>query len=112
MPYAIKLIATLKYYNHLIENIKNKTDKPFIKNGVITYVSFRNSLNDGAESLYNVCIVDVDAKKVNYMIVPSFEYDESINYTLLDDVDFEYLSSIYFDYALDTKVGIDYQIKK
>lgn len=113
LKYCRETIAELKYFNHMICNLKNKATTDFTTNGVITYVSFCFSLSDGTECLYRVCVVDKEKETINYMYVPEFDYSEGINYTFLSDAEFDDLSSKYFDYyALDTSLTHEYALLK
>lgn len=106
------IIAVLKNYNHAICDLKNKKATDFTTNGVITYVALAFTLNDGEQSLYQVCVVDEKRKAINYLLVPEFDYSEDINYTFLSQADYEDLSAEYWDdYALDTSMTIDYALK-
>lgn len=103
------VIAALKYHNHKIQDAKNKKRSDFLTNGVVTYVNFGFSLNDGREVLNRVCVVDKKRKVINYLFVPDFDYIEGINYTFLSEEEFDDLSSKYFrGYALDTSLTVDY----
>lgn len=105
-----ELIADLKYYNHQLEDISGGKTTDFEKNGVIVYVGFAFSLDDGKDCAYNLCIVDKQRRLINYMIVYNIEYDEEINYTPLSEAEFNLLSSKYYrDYKLDTSLTADYQ---
>lgn len=104
-------IAILKYFNHEISDVKAKSQTDFTTNGVITYVAFAFSVDDGRYALYNVCVVDMENDKINYLIIPDMDYDERINYTLLSQAEFNDLSCKYFDdYALDTSMTVDYAL--
>lgn len=106
-------IAWLKYLNHQVQDVKARKKTPFETDGVITYVTFGFSMNDGEECLMKACVVDIKNGKINYMIIPEFEYDERINYTFITDEEFDGLPSQYFyGYALDRSMTIDYAIKK
>lgn len=107
-----EIIAELKHSNHEINDCKNKTNTDFETNGVITYVTFAFSLNDGKECLYKVCIVDNNQDKINYFFVEEPDYLEKINYTFLSEADFDDLSSRYFySHSLDTSLTIDHALK-
>lgn len=104
-----EFIAFLKYYNHQIVDIQNKRKTDFERNGVITYVSFAFSINDGKDCAYNVCIVDKEKNTINYMIVYNYVYDEEIDYTILSKTEFEDLTSQYvINYTLDSSMTIEY----
>lgn len=106
-----EITAELKYYNHLICDLKNKTSTDFTTNNVITFVSLGFCLNDGKESLYQVCIVDKKNKKINYLYIPEIEYLEDINYTILSLAEFEDLPNKYYDdYSLDVSMAVDYAL--
>lgn len=106
-------IAWLKYQNHLVQEAKTRKKTPFTTNGVITYVTFGFSLNDGENCLLNVCVVDTENDTINYMVIPEFKYDERINYTFLTEAEFIDLHSAYYDgYSLDTTMAIDYALTK
>lgn len=106
-------IAWLKYLNHQVQDTKARKRTPFDTNGVITYVTFAFSLNDGETCLINVCVVDTEKGTINYMVIPEEQYDERINYTILTDEGFNGLHSIYYDgYSLDTSMTIDYALTK
>lgn len=108
-----ELIAFLKYHEHLAEDIRSKSAEKFQTAGVVTYVSFAFSAQDGERSLYRVCVADEIEKKVNYMFAADLDFDERIHYTLLSEADFEGLPSLMFGgYSLDTSLGIDYALKK
>ena len=108
-----ELIAFLKYHEHLAEDIRSKSAEKFQTAGVVTYVSFAFSVQDGERSLYRVCVADEIEKKVNYMFTADLDFDERIHYTLLSEADFEGLPSLMFcGYSLDTSLGIDYALKK
>ena len=108
-----ELIAFLKYHEYLVANIRSKSAEKFQTAGVVTYVSFAFSVQDGERSLYRVCVADEIEKKVNYMFAADLDFDERINYTLLSEADFEGLPSLMFcDYSLDASLGIDYALKK
>ena len=107
-----ELIAFLKYHEHLAANIRSKSAEKFQTAGVVTYVSFAFSVQDGERLLYHVCVVDEIEKKVNYMFAADLDFDERINYTLLSEAEFGELSSLTIDdYALDISLGIDYALK-
>ena len=104
-----ELIAYLKYYNHEISDIVNGHTTDFLTNGVVTYVSFAFTFNDGADCAYDVCVVDKKRHAINYTKAYNIVYDEDINYTILSQPQFEGLSSEYWqDYTLDTNMSIDY----
>jgi hypothetical protein len=108
-----ELIAELKYHNHLIEDIKHHRETDFETNGVITYVNFAFSANDGNDVLYNVCVIDNDKKTINYLITANLEYDERINYTILSVGEFEELSLKYYcGYVIDRSMKADYAATK
>ena len=107
-----ELIAILKYQNHRITDTRNGRKTPFLKNGVATYVTFSFSLNDGRDCMYRVCVADHKRKKVNYLYVLNFDFNEEINYTLISDGEFEKLQSDYFDYELDTAMTEEFQLQK
>ena len=108
-----ELIAFLKYYEYLAADIRSDRAEKFQTEGVVTYVSFAFSVQDGERSLYRVCVTDEIEKKVNYMMVVDLDFDERINYTLLSEADFGGLPSLMFcDYSLDTSLGVDYALKK
>ena len=106
-------IAWLKYQDHLVQDARVRKITPFETDGVITYVTFAFSLNDGEDCLIKACVVDNEKGKINYMIIPECEYDERINYTFLTDEEFDGLPSEYYDrYALDMSMTIDYALTK
>lgn len=108
-----EILARLKYHGHRIDDCKNKKETDFTTNGVITYVSFGFSLDEGGECVYRVCIVDEEKEVIRYMYVEEFEYLEEINYTFLDDYEFDDLPSAYWNgYRLDNSLPLDYAIKK
>ncbi|MDE6411343.1 MAG: hypothetical protein K2L02_02255 [Clostridia bacterium] len=108
-----EIIAALKDYNHRICDLKNRAETDFTTNGVITYVAFAFTLNDGEESLYRVCVVDEEKRTINYLFVEDIDYLEEINYTLLSQAEFDDLSSDYWEgYTLDTSMPADYAIRK
>lgn len=108
-----ELIAFLKYHEYLVANIRSKSAEKFQTAGVVTYVSFAFSVQDGERSLYRVCVADEIEKKVNYMFAADFDFDERINYTLLSEAEFRELPSLTIDdYALDISLGIDYALEK
>lgn len=110
---CLESIAWLKYYNHLILDAKSRRNTPFTTNGVITYIDFAFSLNDGCECMMKTCVVDLDEGKINYMYIPEIEYDERINYTFLPCSEFDDLSSEYFEgFSLDTSMTVDYALRK
>ena len=107
------MIAFLKYYEYLAADIRSDRAEKFQTEGVVTYVSFAFSVQDGERSLYRVCVTDEIEKKVNYMVGADLDFDERINYTLLSEADFGGLPSLMFcDYSLDTSLGVDYALKK
>ena len=107
-----ELIAYLKYYNHKIVDSHNGRETPFMKNGVVTYVTFAFSLNDGQDCMYRVCVADHERRTVNHLFVPNLDYNEEINYTVLTEGEFEELRGDYFMYELDTAMTEEYQLRK
>lgn len=107
-----KIIAHLKYFDHVIRDLKSKLATDFTTNGVITYVSFGFGLNGGNGSVYRVCIVDKTRKAINYMYVPKIGYSGKVNYTFLSEAEFDELSNRYYDgYFLDYSMGPEYAAK-
>lgn len=110
---CLEFMAWLKYQNHLIENAKARNKRPFETNGVITYVTFGFSINDGEQCMFKACVVDLEQGKINYMIIPEFEYDERINYTFITDVEYDDLPSEYYrGYVLDESMTVSYALEK
>lgn len=110
---CLESIAWLKYYNHLVLDAKSRRKTSFTTNGVITYIDFAFSLNDGCECMFKACVVDLDEGKINYMYIPEIEYDERINYTFLTRIEFDDLSSEYFEgFSLDASMTVDYALRK
>ena len=107
-----ELIAYLKYYNHQIVDSRNGQTTPFMKNGVVVYVTLDFSANDGKDCLYRVCVADHERKTVNYFLALNLDYNVEINYTLQTCGEFEELQSDYFKYRLDTAMTEDYPLRK
>ena len=107
-----QIIAELKYYNHKICDAKKRTTTDFTTNGVITYVNFTFSLNNGKDCMNRICVVDKNKGTINYIFLLEDDYSLDINYTFLTDAEFDDLPSKYFyDCAPDTTMTADYAVK-
>lgn len=106
-----ELIAILKYQNHRITDTRKGRETLFMKNGVVTYVTFSFSLNDGKDCMYRVCVADHERKMVNHFFIPNLDFNEEVDYTFLTEGEFE-VQMDYFDYKLDTAMTEDYQLRK
>ncbi|MCD8041412.1 MAG: hypothetical protein LUF82_07855 [Clostridia bacterium] len=104
-----EIIAVVKYANQKIKNLKMGKTTDFTTNGVITYVTFAFSLNDGKTCVYRVCVVDKKRRRINYMYSNGIDYREDINYTLLYEAEFNDLPGKYVEgYTLDTQMDAEY----
>lgn len=103
-----KFYAELKYAVHRRGDLLAKTDTPFEKNGVIVYFTFAFSV-ECAHEVYQLCVVDMRKKRINFLQADDPEFDEDIDYTPLSKGAFERLLNRYSDYILDRSLTADYQ---
>ena len=108
-----EIIAHLKHFDHTVRDIKQNTKSDFTTEGVITYISFAFTADDGKSALYRVCIVDKWTIKINYFYANKLSFSEKINYTFIEPAEFDELPTRYLEgYTLDKSMPIDYAARR
>lgn len=92
-------IALLKNFNHEFENLTNKTNLPFETNGVERILLFDHSNWTLDSRVYRAIIIDNNKRQfeLKYVDDAFFEYDENINYTFVDESQFDDKSLSFYD---------------
>ncbi len=84
-------IASLKYFNHLYENKRNKKRSRFLTDGVERFLVFDHA-NRAQDSRVLRAIIKDNTKKefdLRYVDEADFTYDENVNYSFVDEEAFE-----------------------
>lgn len=91
-------IAVLKNFNHNFINLRDKTKIPFETNGIERVLQFDHMNFSKDSSVYRVLIKDNINKvfDIRYVDDAFFEFDENINFTFVDEAEFEnFFYSVY-----------------
>lgn len=83
-------VAFLKYYDFLIKKAKKLAKSPFLTNGVERIMLFDHSNWNYDSCVYRVIIKDYNIKQwdIRYVDDHDFDYDESVNYTFVNNKEF------------------------
>ena len=100
-----EFLAMLKYYNHLLSNTNKIVEPPFYnKNNTVVYVCF--SYCNGYNEHYKICIAVEDNEVFKIALISNPFYMEEVNYTFIEDDDFEDLTNKYYDFYHDKSIDI------
>lgn len=101
----LSTIANLKYYNHLIIQAENSKNEPFLTNNIERILVFDHSNCNFDSSVYRAIIKDYKHKKweIRYVDDCLFEFDESKNYSFVDDKEFEKIFYEFYNENSDWK---------
>ena len=95
------LMAKLRYYAHVREDLLARTETPFLQDGLAVYVSHAFSLRAGEHDVGMACIADLAGRRINYVQTVDFLPDGEKNYTFLSAREFEELPDRSPDFAVD-----------
>ena len=101
----LRAIADLKYYNHLIIQAKKRKKEPFLTNDVERILVFDHANWNLDSSVYRTIIKDYRHKKweIRYVDDGVFEFDESKNYSFVEDKEFEKIFDEFYNENSDWK---------
>ena len=101
----LSAIADLKYYNHLIIQAKKRKKEPFLTNDVERILVFDHANWNLDSSVYRTIIKDYRHKKweIRYVDDGVFEFDESKNYSFVEDKEFEKIFDEFYNENSDWK---------
>ena len=101
----LSAIADLKYYNHLIIQAKRRKKEPFLTNDVERILVFDHANWNLDSSVYRAIIKDYRHKKweIRYVDDGVFEFDESKNYSFVNDKEFEKIFDEFYNENSDWK---------
>ena len=101
----LSAIADLKYYNHLIIQAKRRKKEPFLTNDVERILVFDHANWNLDSSVYRAIIKDYRHKKweIRYVDDGVFEFDESKNYSFVEDKEFEKIFDEFYNENSDWK---------
>lgn len=101
----LSAIADLKYYNHLIIQAKKRNKEPFLTNNVERILVFDHANWNLDSSVYRAMIKDYRHKKweIRYVDDGVFEFDESKNYSFVEDKEFEKIFNEFYNENSDWK---------
>ena len=102
---CLEMIASLKYNNHLLVNVKNSVAPPFYNNkkvAVYICIDFCNHYN----SHYKVCVADESHRVFKIDSIANPHYLENVNYTFVDEDEFYNLPSTYYEFYHDRSIDI------
>lgn len=101
----LSAIADLKYYNHLIIQAKKRKKEPFLTNDVERILVFDHANWNLDSSVYRVIIKDYRHKKweIRYVDDGVFEFDESKNFSFVEDKEFEKIFDEFYNENSDWK---------
>lgn len=101
----LSAIADLKYYNHLIIQAKKRNKEPFLTNNVERILVFDHANWNLDSSVYRAIIKDYRHKKweIRYVDDGVFEFDESKNYSFVEDKEFEKIFNEFYNENSDWK---------
>ena len=101
----LSAIADLKYYNHLIIQAKKRKKEPFLTNDVERILVFDHANWNLDSSVYRAIIKDYRHKKweIRYVDDGVFEFDESKNYSFVEDKEFEKIFNEFYNENSDWK---------
>lgn len=99
------MIASLKHNDHLLKNIRKSVAPPFFnENGIAVYIclGYCNHYNE----YHKICVADEQNKifKIDNIVNPF--YYEHINYTFVDEDEFDDLTNTYYEYFHDISMDI------
>ncbi len=98
-------LAVLKHYNYLILKTKKKIKGPFATDGVERLLCFDHSNWNYDSVVYRVIIKDYNTKEweLRYIDDYNFVYDENINYSFINDKEFNNIFSEFYNDDTDWK---------
>ena len=101
----LSAIADLKYYNHLIIQAKKRKKEPFLTNDVERILVFDHANWNLDSSVYRVIIKGYRHKKweIRYVDDGVFDFDESKNYSFVEDKEFEKIFDEFYNKNSDWK---------
>ncbi len=98
------MIATIKYKNHLLENVNKSKVPPFYnENKTIVYVNF--AFCNQSNVFHRVCIANEDAKTFKLALVTNCNFLPNVNYTFIDEDEALNLSNTYYEYTFDLSIN-------
>ena len=107
-----ELTARFKWYNHLLENVNNRSSDEFEKNGVVVYKTFGFCSSGGKDCIDFLCIVDKANKRINFKLVKNYILNKDIDYSFVGQVEFDDLSNEYYEYEFDETLDETAQYKQ
>ncbi len=100
-----EMIAYLKYYNHRLDNIGKAEMPPFYNEGrVAVYVHFDFCNHHNVH--YKLCVADGERKIFRTTVIANPAFLEAVNYTFVDDDEFDDLRSVYYEFYHDKTMDI------
>jgi hypothetical protein len=91
--------AKLKDYDHSIKKAKRKIKGPFVSNGVERILCFDHANWNYDSCVYKLIIKDYNTKEweIRYIDDYDFEYDESINYSFVNEKEFDKIFNKFYN---------------
>lgn len=104
-----ELIAFLKQENHILVTIEKNKKELFLTNNIGRYLCFDHINRRCHSTVYKVIVADYKSKKMHLKYVDDafFIYNDKINYSHLNDEEFEKLYDFFFGYNLEWKESHD-----
>ena len=98
-------IAELKYYDHLIKKAKKKIKGPFVTTGIERILCFDHCNWNYDSAVYRVIIKDHNTQEweIRYIDDNDFEYDENINYSFVNEKEFNKIFHEFYNDLSDWK---------
>lgn len=98
-------VAMLKHYDYLIKKAKKEITGPFATNGVERILLMDHCNWNYDTCVYRVIIKDYNTKEweIRYIDDHDFDYDENINYSFVDEKEFEEIFGEFYNDNSDWK---------